>query len=394
MRFEYNEDMKKKIITYASVATIAIVIFFGIYNFSALKGFIAQLFDLATPFIIGFSIAFLLNQPMVFIEEKLLGKVRIKPRLKRTIAALSALILALFLVSAFLALLIPQVFDSLSSLVKSAPSHIEELQAYVTNFIEANNIDIAQITDFVGDIDIFGKLTAFFSNALPAMVRFSLRFTTFLFDIVLGIMSAIYIMLDKERLKRSVKVANYAIFPKDIADYLVGLVIDAKHIFNNFIIGKAIDSFIIGVLCYIGLVIINIPYALLLAVIIGITNMIPIFGPFIGAVPGVLILMIINPVLAIYFVIFIFVLQQFDGNILGPLILGDKLGLSSLWILVSVTIGGSLFGIIGMFIGVPIFTVIYTGLRRYFYYRLDKKKLVVEIEESTLSINDKNKDKA
>ncbi len=378
MKFQYNEDMKKKIITHVSVAIIAIIIFFSIYNFSALKAFIAQLFDLATPFVIGFSIAFLLNRPMMLIETKVLGKFKMKPKVKRTLSALSALILGLFVVGVFLALLIPQVLESLSSLVQSAPGYIEQLQAYVMDMIQKNNIDMNQITTFFGDIDIFNKLTNFFSTALPGMIKFSLQFTTVLFDILLGIMSAIYIMLDKERLQRSVKVANYAIFPKNIADYLVTLMSDATNIFNNFIIGKAIDSLIIGILCYVGLTIMNIPYALLLSVIVGITNMIPVFGPFIGAVPGILILIIINPVLAVYFAFFILALQQFDGNILGPLILGDKLGLSSLWILVSVTIGGSLFGIIGMFIGVPVFTVIYTGVRQYFYYRLERKNITLE----------------
>ncbi len=378
MKFYYNEDMKKKIITYSSVALIAIIVFFSIYNFSALKVFVAQLFGLATPFIIGFSIAFLLNQPMMFIETKILGKLKIKPKLKRTLSALSALILGVLVVGLFLALLIPQVLESLSSLVQSAPEYIDKFQDYVMTLIRENNIDINEVTTFFGDINIFNKLTDFFSNALPGMIKFSLQFTTILFNIVLGIMSAIYIMLDKERLQRSVKLANYAIFPKSVADYFVTLMADATKIFNNFIIGKAIDSLIIGVLCYVGLTIMNMPYALLLSVIIGITNMIPVFGPFIGAVPGILILMIINPILAVYFALFIFALQQFDGNILGPLILGDKLGLSSIWILVSVTIGGSLFGVIGMFIGVPVFAVIYTGLRQYFYYRLEKKNITLE----------------
>lgn len=378
MKFHYNEDMKKKIITYSSVALIAIIVFFSIYNFSSLKVFVAQLFGLATPFIIGFSIAFLLNQPMMFIETKILGKLKIKPKLKRTLSALSALILGVLVVGLFLALLIPQVLESLSSLVQSAPEYIDKFQTYVMTLIRENNIDINEVTTFFGDIDIFNKLTNFFSNALPGMIKFSLQFTTILFNIVLGIMSAIYIMLDKERLQRSVKLANYAIFPKSVADYFVTLMADATKIFNNFIIGKAIDSLIIGVLCYVGLTIMNMPYALLLSVIIGITNMIPVFGPFIGAVPGILILMIINPILAVYFALFIFALQQFDGNILGPLILGDKLGLSSIWILVSVTIGGSLFGVIGMFIGVPVFAVIYTGLRQYFYYRLKKKNITLE----------------
>ena len=172
-----------------------------------------------------------------------------------------------------------------------------------------------------------------------------------------------------------VKKINYAIFPIQASEYLHRMALASADIFNNFIIGKAIDSLIIGILCYIGSLIFQFPYALLLSVFVGVTNMIPVFGPFIGAVPGMFILFIIHPITALYFALFIFVLQQFDGNILGPLILGAKLGLPSIGILFSVVIGGGLFGIIGMFIGVPCFAVIYMAVKEFVAYRLEKKAL-------------------
>ena len=178
-------------------------------------------------------------------------------------------------------------------------------------------------------------------------------------------------------------------FPEEVSKYFHRMSLLSSKIFNNFIVGKAIDSLIIGILCYVGSLIFQFPYALLLSVFVGVTNMIPVFGPFIGAIPGVVILFIIHPITAVYFALFVFALQQFDGNVLGPMILGDKLGLPSIGILFSVCIGGGLFGIVGMFIGVPCFAVFYVAVKEFVHYRLEKKGVdasesdVVSLENNT-----------
>ncbi len=377
MRFHYDESMKKRIVTYGSVALIAIVIFFAFYNLTALKSYFAGLFGLISPFILGFAIAFLLNKPMMFIEEKGLNKLRIKQGHKRTLAAIAALILGIFIVGLFFYLLIPQLWESIHSLVETFPKYISDFQIFVEAMIEENHLDLDEIQKLFGNQDIFARLTDFVSNALPQMARLSYGFMNMLLNVVLGIMSALYMLLDKEKLCRHTRIAVYALLPNDTAEYLITTSRKTADIFNNFIVGKAIDSLIIGVLCYIGMSILQLPYAILLSVIVGITNMIPVFGPFIGAVPGVFILMIIRPIDAVYFALFILLLQQFDGNILGPLILGDKLGLPSLWILFAVCVGGGLFGIIGMFIGVPLFAVVYMLAKELFAYRLQKKQMTL-----------------
>ncbi|MCI8540087.1 MAG: AI-2E family transporter [Erysipelotrichaceae bacterium] len=377
MRFHYDESMKKRIVTYGSVALIAIVIFFAFYNLTALKSYFAGLFGLISPFILGFAIAFLLNKPMMFIEEKGLNKLRIKQGHKRTLAAIAALILGIFIVGLFFYLLIPQLWESIHSLVETFPKYISDFQIFVEAMIEENHLDLDEIQKLFGNQDIFARLTDFVSNALPQMARLSYGFMNMLLNVVLGIMSALYMLLDKEKLCRHTRIAVYALLPNDTAEYLITTSRKTADIFNNFIVGKAIDSLIIGVLCYIGMSILQLPYAILLSVIVGITNMIPVFGPFIGAVPGVFILMIIHPIDAVYFALFILLLQQFDGNILGPLILGDKLGLPSLWILFAVCVGGGLFGIIGMFIGVPLFAVVYMLAKELFAYRLQKKQMTL-----------------
>lgn len=377
MKLQFDDTMKKKILTYVSVALITIVVFFSFYNMNALKSFIGNTFSLVSPFVLGFAIAFLLNKPMMFIEVKLLGSFNLKQGHKRTISAIFAIIIGIAAVSVFFWLLIPQLIESILSLVDSFPTYVTQFQAFVEEMIEKNNLDIAEIQKFFGGQDIFTKLTQMVTEALPEMARISYNFMNTMLNLLLGVMSALYMMMDKEKLCRHARIAIYAIFPNETAAYLVHTGHTTSDIFNNFIIGKAIDSLIIGILCYIGMSILQLPYAVLLAVIVGVTNMIPVFGPFIGAVPGIFILMIIHPIDAVYFALFILLLQQFDGNILGPLILGDKLGLPSLWILFAVCVGGGLFGIIGMFIGVPVFAVIYTLTREWFAYRLKQKHMTL-----------------
>lgn len=378
MNYRFDDSMKKKIITYASVALIAILLFFSFYQMNALKSFIRSLISLLSPFILGIAIAFLLNKPMMFVENQLIGSWKLKAGHKRTIAALCALVMAIAAVTLFFWLIIPQLLSSTLSLIESFPSYLEDFQSYVNQLIAENHIDLSEIEQIFGDWDIFQRLTQLVTNALPKMAQMSYSFMNTLLDIVLGIMSALYIMLDKEKLCRHLRIAVYALFPQAGADYLVHISEITMDIFNNFIIGKAIDSLIIGVLCYLGMTFLQLPYAILLSVIVAITNMIPVFGPFIGAVPGVFILLIIHPIDAVYFALFILVLQQFDGNVLGPLILGDKLGLPSLWILFAVCVGGGVFGVIGMFVGVPVFAVLYALIKEFLAYRLKQKNLRFE----------------
>lgn len=375
MKFRLNEEMKRKIWLYSIVIAIGISIYFAYYKIDFLVRTVDQIFSLTMPFIIGFAIAFLLNRPMMMIENKLLKNLRIKPQHKRSIAAIIAMVVGITVVVGFLWILIPQLAESIFSLVKAFPGYVEDFQKFVLEFVEKNSIDTKQVTKYITDTDFFSKLTEVVTEALPQMAKLTYAFGSTMLNILLSIMAGLYMLIDKERLSLYAKKINYAIFPIEVSEYMHRMVLAASDIFNNFIVGKAIDSLIIGILCYIGSLIFQFPYALLLAVIVGVTNMIPVFGPFIGAVPGIVILFIIHPITALYFALFVFALQQFDGNILGPLILGDKLGLPSIGILFSVCVGGGLFGIIGMFIGVPCFAVFYMAVKEFVNYRLKKKEI-------------------
>lgn len=373
MKIKMTREMKNKVWMTILVILVAISIFFCFYRFDVLFNTLKKVVSLTTPFILGFAIAFLLNKPMVFIEEKLLCYVPLKKTHKRAIASLLAIIFGVVLVCIFLALLIPQLLDSILSLISSFPEYMENFEIFVQDFIKEHGIRTEEVGSYFEQIDIFGKMTDFVTVALPQMLKYTYAFGSTLLDIVLGIVSALYMLMDKERLLRYTRKINYALFPKEVSTYLHRMSLVSSIIFNNFIVGKAIDSLIIGILCYIGSLIFQFPYALLLSVFVGVTNMIPVFGPFIGAIPGIVILFIIHPITAVYFALFIFALQQFDGNVLGPLILGDKLGLPSIGILFSVCIGGGLFGIVGMFIGVPCFAVFYVAVKEFVHYRLKQK---------------------
>lgn len=375
MKFRVTQEMRKHMWMSIIIIASGIAIFFFFDKFSSLWQSIKEVCALLTPFILGFAIAFILNKPMMWIEAKLQGKVSLKKHSVRTIAAVSSIVLGIVIVGSFASMIIPQLIRSLTSLINDFPGYVKETQDFIYSLIKQNGIDMNLVSNALTHDELLSQVTKFITDALPHMLQYTYWIGSALLNILLGIMAALYMMIDKERLLGYARRISYAIFPKSIAIYLHRMAITSSDIFNNFIVGKAIDSLIIGILCYIGSLIFNFPYALLLSVFVGVTNMIPVFGPFIGAIPGVVILFIIHPITSLYFALFVFVLQQFDGNILGPLILGDKLGLPSIGILFSVCVGGGLFGVVGMFIGVPCFAILYSAIREFVNHRLRLKGL-------------------
>ena len=375
MKFRLTEDMRKKIWLYVIVIAIGISIYFAFDKIDFIIRSLRRVCSLTTPFILGFAIAFLLNKPMKLIEVKLLGRLRMKPQHKRSIAAVLAVLLGIIIVCAFLALLLPQLFDSIFSLVKAFPGYVEDFQKFALDFVEKYAIDTQQVTNYITDTDFFEKLTGFVTDALPQMAKATYAFGSTLLNILLSIMAGLYMLIDKERLSGYAKKINYALFPKEISEYLHRMVLASGDIFNNFIVGKAIDSLIIGVLCFILMNLFKLPFALLISVIVGVTNVIPFFGPFIGAIPSAVLVFLISPRQCLYFVGLVLVLQQFDGNILGPKILGDKTGLRPIWIIFAITVGGWIGGIVGMFLGVPCVAVISSILDDIVEHNLEKQNV-------------------
>lgn len=382
MKTKVTKEMREKIHIGIVISAFTLILYVFLTNFSIISNLWGKITGMLFPFIIGFALAFLLNPIMMFFETRVFKKWKCNGKGKRTLSMLFSLLIAIAVVTFLIYLIVPAVIDSVSDLVSNNEVYIKRFSNFITNIFEDYHLDTSKINDIVGRSSDF--LTYFgdmFTSTLPAIVSTSYGIIKSLLNVLIGVAAAMYLLLDKETFISNVKKINYAILPKPVASYLKRLVNIIKKVFYDFIVGKAVDSLIIGVICYIGLSLMGIKYAPLLSVIVGITNMIPVFGPFIGAIPGIIILMIIQPVQSIYFAIYILALQQFDGNILGPLILGDKLGLPSFWILFSVTVGGALFSVVGMFIGVPTFAVIYYAVKEYINLRLERKQINVNDDE-------------
>lgn len=221
-------------------------------------------------------------------------------------------------------------------------------------------------------------LEAFYSwlsASLPMVLNATKNLTTGLTNLILGVIISIYFLFGKERFLAQIKKALYALFPEDFVKRLVDVTHTSNRIFSGFISGKLLDSLIIGILCFVGMSLFRMPMAMLVSVIVGVTNVIPYFGPIIGAVPSALIVFLIDPIKALWFVFFVICLQQFDGNILGPRILGDSIGMPAFWVIFSILLFGGYFGVFGMFVGVPTFAVIYSIFKIWMEGRLERKNM-------------------
>lgn len=355
-----------------TVVLLGIAFFFLVNRFDLVRGKIAMVLDVLSPFIVGFVIAYLLNSPVRYFEEKVYRNVRHR----RGLSIVTVFALAVVLLAILLNLILPQVAQSIWELVGNMRGYLDNFNALVQSLIDTFHIEGEGITDLaVTYQDIMNRAAKLATDALPQIFDFGVAVGNGVVAAVTALISSIYMLAGKGRLLPQLKKIIYAAIPKAKADWLLRVCRQANGVFVGFINGKLIDSAIIGVLCFILNLVLKIDYAVLIAVIIGVTNIIPFFGPIIGAVPCIMILLIIDPWAALRFGVLVIALQQFDGNILGPKILGDSTGLSALWVLVSIVVGGGLFGFPGMLLGVPTFAVLYALTREWVNHRLERKGL-------------------
>lgn len=272
--------------------------------------------------------------------------------------------------------IVPQVANSIIELINNIPASINYIYDLLDILKEHfPSLDIAGLEKATNDTipTLLNTLKDFATNLIPAIYTISMYIVNWIVDIVIAIIVSVYMLSDKKQLRNSCKAMVYAFVPQKWVQILVEVLQECNNLFSSFVIGKAIDSLIIGILCFILMNIFRLPYAVLISVIVGITNMIPYFGPFIGAIPGILILLIVSPIKALVFLILILCLQQFDGLILGPKILGNSTGLRPLWIIIAITVGGTVGGVLGMFLGVPIVAFLRYLMNRLIQHRLRKK---------------------
>lgn len=378
-RHHFEPNDKYFTISVYAIAVIAIgaVIIRAIFSFESLVGGIRSAFNVLMPFVIGALLAFILNPAVRKVMQFLEKVCHVRSlKLRKLLAIAITYIIFLGFITVTIFGVVPQVANSIIELINNIPASINYIYDLLDILKEHfPSLDIAGLEKATNDTipTLLNTLKDFATNLIPAIYTISMYIVNWIVDIVIAIIVSVYMLSDKKQLRNSCKAMVYAFVPQKWVQILVEVLQECNNLFSSFVIGKAIDSLIIGILCFILMNIFRLPYAVLISVIVGITNMIPYFGPFIGAIPGILILLIVSPIKALVFLILILCLQQFDGLILGPKILGNSTGLRPLWIIIAITVGGTVGGVLGMFLGVPIVAFLRYLMNRLIQHRLRKK---------------------
>ncbi|WP_195987511.1 AI-2E family transporter [Clostridium sp. D53t1_180928_C8] len=377
---------------YATIAIYAflvicgsILLYLGISQMSIIKSSISDFMGTLQPFIIGGALAYLLNFILRFYEDYILSHEafnKLKKSGKRGIGLLLTYITASIITYLFIQFVLPQLMDSIIGLVNNIPQYVNDVTNVTNNIVDNLNLQpeyINLITDKFGEAITY--IITILSNLVPVIGNFVVGATSSILNIIIGIIVSIYILIDKEKFMALGKKIVYAVCSEEKAKFILRLATQSNMTFSRFIGGKILDSFIIGVLTFIILSIFKMPYILLISVIIGVTNIIPFFGPFIGGIPAAIIILFVSPIQALWFIIIIIVIQQIDGNIIGPKILGDSIGISAFWILFSLLVAAKFMGFVGMIVGVPLFAIFYSIIKEIIENKLSKKGLPVETEK-------------
>ncbi len=385
-KFESNKKYFTISIYTIAVILIGCVIFRFITQWSNTSKLISQLWDILFPFFMGFLIAYILNPVVAFFQRNVSMKLLKKKsaNAQRGLAILISYLVMVGFIIVCLRFIIPQLYDSIRELSLMIPDIYKSIMSIFEHYRE-NSTDMfpGQIADMIETKTLpklFELTNNLLTNIVPMLYEASMSFAKGLFNLFIAFIVSIYMTIDKFILKNAGKRLVLAIFNENFSYRVLRTLKDCHNIFSGFIIGKSIDSLIIGLLAFVAMTILKLPYTVLISVIIGVTNMIPYFGPIIGAVPGAFILFIVSPTKCLIFIIMVFVLQQFDGLILGPKILGESTGVRPLLILFSITVGGAYFGPLGMFLGVPFFATVQFLIGNWVDYRLYKKNIKLEKE--------------
>ena len=378
-------------ITAFCVIAAAILFYMALRFLPDLRRALGKLLKILSPFIWGFVITYLIAPLMRLLERSVFGplcrrlfaknKKSDGSKLARGLAVLVSELTMVAVLTALVYLILPQLYSSIETIVKNGPDYLRDLSAWVTGLLDNH----PEITKYVQEAlntlntDIMSwvsnKLLPGVGNLVTSLIEGGYVVVQGVYNLLIGIIVSIYLLSDLEHFTAALRKLNYSWFSLETAEKVREAVEFTDRTFMGFISGKLLDSAIIGLICYIVCAILNMPYALLVSVIVGATNIIPFFGPFIGAVPSALIILMVDPLKCLIFIVFIIILQQIDGNFIGPKILGSSIGITSFWVLFSIVVGAGLFGFAGMILGVPVFVVLYTFLTRNVEERLKKSDL-------------------
>lgn len=380
-----NWDKKyTTIATYAFIVICLSIIFANIVTkLDAFTGKLGQIMGVFQPFIIGFVIAYLINFILKFYENKLFKKfIKNTKKSMRGLAILLSYLTAVLIFFVFIQFVVPQLVESITGLINDIPRYLYDLKVILEQTLKEMDISPEYMTIINEKLtEITNLIIQLLTNLLPIIGGAVMAFVSSIWNIILGIIISVYLLIDKEKFFALGKKLTVALFNEKWSNIILDLANRTNTTFGKFIGGKIVDSAIIGVLTFIILTIFKMPYALLISVIIGITNIIPFFGPFIGAIPSAIIILFISPIKAVWFGVIILFIQQVDGNIIGPKILGDSIGISAFWILFAILVAGKLFGLVGMIIGVPMFALVYSVLKDIIEVRLKHKGLPTDTTE-------------
>lgn len=376
-----KKDLKKWII----LVLLIIIAYWSINNLTTIGVWLGNILHIIFPFLLGGCLAFVLNIPMNFFEKKILkGNNKKKTRKKnkklvRIISIVFAILVILLVVALIVTLILPKLIDIVNLLIGNIPYYTEQITKLFENYgaditdintiIKNANIDMNEIKD-----KIIAQIPTLLTSSISMVSNIISGIATFLIAIVF----AIYILVDKEKLQSQITKILYAYLNKEKANKIINIGRVSKNIFKSFLTVQCLEATILGTLCVIGLLIFKIPYAVPIGVLIGVTALIPIVGAFIGVIIGSILILSISPIKVVTFVIFVLVLQQIEGNLIYPRVVGNSIGLPGMWVLAAVSIGGSIGGILGMLLGVPTATIIYTLLRKNVYKKLEQNIQVKE----------------
>ncbi|MDE6788859.1 MAG: AI-2E family transporter [Ruminococcus sp.] len=391
MKINWNE--KYTTISVYTILTFAacILVYAVIFNFTIIGEIIGTICSVTSPIIWGLVIAYLLNPIMMWTEKrlkKLTERKKPKPKLNRIISVTVTMIIFLAMLAALCAIIIPQVTDSIMGIINNISTYINNFENWISDILakypEILSKIYSQIENFETTLmDTINKIVPQISDIMKKITDSALSFLLAIKDFIIGIIVAVYFLMDKEHFQSQMKKIVCAFLPQKAYSGVLRVCTQINTSISGFVSGKIIDSIIIGCLCFICMTIMKLDFAVLISVIVGMTNIIPFFGPIFGAVPSALLLLVSTPKQVIPFLILILVIQQLDGNIIGPKILGQSTGLSAFWVLFSILVGGGLFGFAGMLLGVPIFAVVYSLINEYVTYRLENKNLSTSTTDYT-----------
>ncbi|MCL2087954.1 MAG: AI-2E family transporter [Oscillospiraceae bacterium] len=376
MKIRWSKKYLSIAVTSFLVIAASILFALFIFNLGYFWSGAKRIGSILSPVFVGFAIAYLLSPAMIFFEDKVFCRLKFKKPVLRYMSVSVTYMSFLIVAALFLWVVMPRFIGSISDIVSNSNSYLESAQEFVDSTLKTADPDNPLNTIAENLNGYIGKIPSSlvrFADDLSNLYAVVFNVINIVTNFLVGLILSIYLLANKEKFCLWSKKAIYAFIPTNSAKNLIGMTRQIHRTFGHFISARILESLIVGVICYIGMLVFGIPYAMLISVVVGVTNVIPFVGPFIGAIPSGILILLESPVKALIFGVFILILQQIDGNYIGPKLMGRSVGLPAFWVIVAILLGGGLFGVLGMFVAVPVFAVMLGLLNSFVKKSLDKK---------------------